>query len=61
MTCFNNLTLVTPTLYLNIRKILVSKAVAMQLNRLHREVVEPLSLEMFKNLVDAVLRDTVGG
>lgn len=33
----------------------------MRWNRLHREVMELLSLEVFKNLVDAVLGDTVGG
>lgn len=32
----------------------------MRWNRLHREVMELLSLEVFKNLVDAVLGDTVG-
>ncbi len=38
-----------------------STGVVGQWHRLPKEVVEPLTLEVFKNHVDAALRDTVSG
>ena len=46
---------------LNIRKDFFSERVAMHWHRLHREVVESPSLEMFKKLVVMALRDVVSG
>ena len=44
---------------MDIRKNLFSETVARHCNRLHREVVESLSLEAFKKHVDVVLKDKV--
>ena len=44
---------------LDIRKKLFSERAVLQWHRLPREVVESLSLELFKNHVDVALRDVV--
>ena len=46
---------------MDIRKHLFSEGVVLQWHRLPREVVESLSLKVFKNRVDVALRDVVSG
>ena len=46
---------------LDIRKHFFSEGVVVQWHRLPREVVEALSLEVFKSHVGAALRDVVNG
>ena len=46
---------------MGIRKHLLSGRVVRQWHRLPREVVQSLSLEVFKNCVDVALRDVVSG
>ena len=46
---------------LDVRRNLFSEGVVRQWHRLPREVVESLSLEVFKNRVGMALRDVVSG
>ena len=46
---------------LGIKKNVFSERVVMQWHRLHRQVAESSSLEVFKNSGDVVLRDMVSG
>ena len=46
---------------MDIRKSLFSERVVLQWHRLPMEVVESLSLEVFKNHVDVALRNMVSG
>ena len=57
----NNLKLQQERFRLDIRKHLFSRRVVMQRNRLPRDVVESLSLEVSRNRVDVALRDMVSG
>ena len=45
----------------DVRRNLLSERLVLQWHRLPREVVESLSLEVFKSRVDVALRDTVSG
>jgi len=53
----NSLKLQQVRIRLDIKKSFLSRRVVRHCNRLHREVVESLSLELFKKLVDVVLQN----
>jgi len=46
---------------LGIRKNFFSEIVMRHWNRLHRDVVQSLSMEVFNNCVDVAVRDVVNG
>ena len=48
-------------MWLNVRNNFFSQRAVMQWHRLHREMVESLSMQVFKNHADVALSDVVSG